>query len=114
MKGVHKGIIDGGNQSGIPTVNGSLYFDDRFLGKPLVFCGTGAIAPLSINGNPVHEKSVEVGDLVVMVGGRIGADGIHGATFSSLEINENLPSTAVQIGVSNCSKNYVRFSLMCP
>ena len=112
MKGVHKGIIDGGNQSGIPTVNGSLYFDDRFLGKPLVFCGTGAIAPLSINGNPVHEKSVEVGDLVVMVGGRIGADGIHGATFSSLEINENSPSTAVQIGAPIVQKTMLDF-LLC-
>ena len=48
LKGVHKGIIDGGNQSGIPTVNGSLYFDERYLGKPLVFCGTGGIAPTKI------------------------------------------------------------------
>ena len=44
LKGVHKGVIDGGNQSGIPTINGSLYFDQRYLGKPLVFVGTGGIA----------------------------------------------------------------------
>ena len=105
LKGVHKGIIDGGNQSGIPTVNGSLYFDDRFLGKPLVFCGTGGIAPLKVHGKPIHEKAAEPGDLVVMVGGRIGADGIHGATFSSLEINENSPATAVQIGAPIVQKN---------
>ncbi len=105
LKGVHKGIIDGGNQSGIPTVNGSLYFDERYLGKPLVFCGTGGIAPLTIQGKPTHEKAAEPGDLIVMIGGRIGADGIHGATFSSLEINENSPATAVQIGAPIVQKN---------
>jgi phosphoribosylformylglycinamidine synthase II len=105
LKGVHKGIIDGGNQSGIPTVNGSLYFDERYLGKPLVFCGTGGIAPLTIHGKPTHEKAAEPGDLIVMIGGRIGADGIHGATFSSLEINENSPAAAVQIGAPIVQKN---------
>ena len=109
LKGVHKGIIDGGNQSGIPTVNGSLYFDERFLGKPLVFCGTGGIAPKTINGQPSHVKTVRPGYLVVMVGGRIGADGIHGATFSSLEINENSPSTAVQIGAPIVQKEMLDF-----
>jgi phosphoribosylformylglycinamidine synthase len=111
LKGVHKGIIDGGNQSGIPTVNGSLYFDPRFLGKPLVFCGTGGIAPAKINNRPSHEKGAKLGDLVVMVGGRIGADGIHGATFSSLEINENSPATAVQIGAPIVQKNMLDFLL---
>ncbi|MHA1734230.1 MAG: AIR synthase-related protein [Promethearchaeota archaeon] len=112
LKGVHKGIIDGGNQSGIPTVNGSLYFDERFLGKPLVFCGTGAIAPIEVCGKPVHEKEAKPGDLVVMVGGRIGADGIHGATFSSLEINENSPATAVQIGAPIVQKTMLDFLLI--
>lgn len=111
LKGVHKGIIDGGNQSGIPTVNGSLYFDPRFSGKPLVFCGTGGIAPLSINGKSSSEKAAQSGDLVVMVGGRIGADGIHGATFSSLEINENSPATAVQIGAPIVQKTMLDFLL---
>jgi phosphoribosylformylglycinamidine synthase len=36
MSGVVKGIEDGGNKSGIPTINGSIVFDDRFRGKPLV------------------------------------------------------------------------------
>ncbi|MHA1870469.1 MAG: AIR synthase-related protein, partial [Promethearchaeota archaeon] len=111
MKGVHKGIIDGGNQSGIPTVNGSLYFDKRFLGKPLVFCGTGGIAPAKIKGKGTHEKGALVGDLAIMVGGRIGADGIHGATFSSLEINENSPATAVQIGAPIVQKKMLDFLL---
>ena len=111
LKGVHKGIIDGGNQSGIPTVNGSLYFDKRFLGKPLVFCGTGGIAPTRIANIPVHEKKPNPGDLAIMVGGRIGADGIHGATFSSLEINENSPNTAVQIGSPIVQKKMLDFLL---
>ena len=113
LLGVHKGIIDGGNQSGIPTVNGSIYFDDRFLGKPLVFCGTGGIAPKKITDRWSHEKGAKVHDLVVMVGGRIGADGIHGATFSSLEINENSPSTAVQIGAPIVQKIMLDFLLEC-
>jgi phosphoribosylformylglycinamidine synthase len=111
LKGVHKGIIDGGNQSGIPTVNGSLYFDERYLGKPLVFCGTGGIAPTKIAGKFVHEKAPVPGDLAIMVGGRIGADGIHGATFSSLEINENSPNTAVQIGSPIVQKKMLDFLL---
>ena len=48
FKGVHKGVEEGGNQSGIPTVNGAIVFDNRFLGKPLVFCGTGGIMPKTI------------------------------------------------------------------
>jgi phosphoribosylformylglycinamidine synthase len=97
-EGVVEGVEHGGNKSGIPTVNGSLVFDDRFAGKPLVFCGTAGLMPATVNGRPAHEKSIKPGDLIVMTGGRIGKDGIHGATFSSEELNENSPVTAVQIG----------------
>ncbi|MBN2223235.1 MAG: phosphoribosylformylglycinamidine synthase [Deltaproteobacteria bacterium] len=97
-EGVREGVEHGGNKSGIPTVNGSIVFDDRFLGKPLVYCGTGGIMPKTINGRPSHEKTARVGDLIVMTGGRIGKDGIHGATFSSEELHEGSPATAVQIG----------------
>jgi phosphoribosylformylglycinamidine synthase len=97
-EGVVEGVEHGGNKSGIPTVNGSLVFDERFCGKPLVFCGTAGLMPAVVNGIPGHEKSIEPGDLIVMSGGRIGKDGIHGATFSSEELNENSPVTAVQIG----------------
>src|SRR6266702_1487061 len=96
--GVVEGVEHGGNKSGIPTVNGSLVFDERYAGKPLVFCGTAGIMPAEIGGEPSHEKSIEPGDLIVMTGGRIGKDGIHGATFSSEELTENSPVTAVQIG----------------
>jgi len=97
-EGVVEGVEHGGNKSGIPTVNGSLVFDPRFAGKPLVFCGTAGIMPAVINGEPSHVKRINPGDLIVMTGGRIGKDGIHGATFSSEELNENSPVTAVQIG----------------
>jgi phosphoribosylformylglycinamidine synthase len=98
FEGVVEGVEHGGNKSGIPTVNGSLVFDERFVGKPLVYCGTAAIMPAKLNGKPSHEKRVLVGDRIVMVGGRIGKDGIHGATFSSEELHEGSPVTAVQIG----------------
>jgi len=98
FEGVVEGVEHGGNKSGIPTVNGSLVFDDRFAGKPLVFCGTAGIMPARINGAPSHQKRIVPGDLIVMTGGRIGKDGIHGATFSSEELNENSPVSAVQIG----------------
>jgi phosphoribosylformylglycinamidine synthase len=98
FEGVVEGVEHGGNKSGIPTVNGSIVFDERFAGKPLVYCGTGAIMPTVVNGRPGHEKKANVGDRIVMVGGRIGKDGIHGATFSSEELHEGSPVTAVQIG----------------
>ena len=98
FEGVHRGVRDGGNQSGIPTLNGSLYFDDRYMSKPLVYCGTGALMPLSIKGKETHEKIIKPGYLVLMAGGRVGKDGIHGVTMASEERHEKTPVTAVQIG----------------
>lgn len=96
--GVHAGVIDGGNQSGIPYSRGFELFDARYAGKPLVYCGTVAVMPTESAGRPGHEKRVRPGDRVVMLGGRIGKDGIHGATFSSVELDESSPVQAVQIG----------------
>ncbi len=98
FEGVVTGIEHGGNKSGIPTVNGSIVFHPRFLGKPLVYCGTGSLLPARLHGRPGHEKRAFPGDRIVMVGGRVGKDGIHGATFSSEELHEGSPATAVQIG----------------
>ncbi|MCR4666411.1 MAG: phosphoribosylformylglycinamidine synthase [Desulfovibrio sp.] len=98
LEGVREGVEHGGNKSGIPTVNGSLVFDERYLGKPLVYCGTVGILPTEVNGKPGWQKKANTGDVIVMVGGRIGKDGIHGATFSSEELHEGSPATAVQIG----------------
>ena len=96
--GVHEGVIDGGNQSGVPYSRGFECFDERFLGKPLVYCGTLGSIPVEVNGRPSERKEVEIGDWTVMCGGRIGKDGIHGATFSSEELRTESPAQAVQIG----------------
>ena len=112
FEGVVEGVEHGGNKSGVPTVNGSIVFDDRFAGKPLVYCGTGAIMPREVNGRSGHEKQAQVGDRIVMVGGRIGKDGIHGATFSSEELHEGSPVTAVQIGDPITQKRMFDFLLI--
>lgn len=111
FRGVHRGVKDGANQSGIPDINGAILFDERFLGKPLVFCGTGGIMPARLHGQPAHEKRANPGDLIVMVGGRIGKDGIHGATFSSQELREDSPVSAVQIGDPITQKKMFDFLL---
>ncbi|MCA9399170.1 MAG: phosphoribosylformylglycinamidine synthase subunit PurS, partial [Candidatus Omnitrophica bacterium] len=81
MKGVVSGVRDYGNKMGIPTVNGAVLFDRRFVGNPLVYCGNVGIMP-----KDKVRKKVGKGDLVVAVGGKTGRDGIHGATFSSGEL----------------------------
>ena len=99
MEGVHRGIQDGGNKSGIPVINGSFVFDEGYCGKPLVYCGTIGVSPARLpDGTSGSQKRVRPGHLIVMAGGRVGKDGIHGATFSSLELNEGSPQSAVQIG----------------
>ncbi|OGI60852.1 hypothetical protein A2814_03515 [Candidatus Nomurabacteria bacterium RIFCSPHIGHO2_01_FULL_38_19] len=104
MDGVIKGINTGGNCSGIPTLSGFLRFDDRYRAKPLVFAGTVGLIPrnLPISGGskskPSHQKSAKAGDYIVMVGGKVGLDGVHSATFSSVSMDSNSPATAVQIG----------------
>jgi phosphoribosylformylglycinamidine synthase len=98
FQGVRHGIEDGGNKSGIPTVNGSIIFDERYSGKPLVYCGTGGVMPMQYIDKNTWEKPISAGDLIIMAGGRVGKDGIHGATFSSVELDEHSPQSAVQIG----------------
>jgi len=96
MKGVVAGVRDYGNRMGIPTVNGALYFDPRYLGNPLVYCGNAGILP-----RDKSHKHPQAGDHVVTIGGRTGRDGIHGATFSSAELthhSETVSGGAVQIG----------------
>ncbi|MFV1964574.1 MAG: phosphoribosylformylglycinamidine synthase subunit PurL [Pirellulaceae bacterium] len=96
MKGVVSGVRDYGNRMGIPTVNGAIYFDSRYLGNPLVYCGNVGLIP-----RDKSHKNPKAGDWIVTVGGRTGRDGIHGATFSSAELtseSEDLSGGAVQIG----------------
>ncbi len=98
MEGVIHGVNVGGNCSGIPTPQGFVYFDERYKGKPLVFVGTVGLIPRKVNGRPSTVKKAMPGDLIIMVGGRVGRDGIHGATFSSEALSSGSPATAVQIG----------------
>jgi phosphoribosylformylglycinamidine synthase len=96
MKGVVAGVRDYGNRMGIPTVNGALYFDDRYLANPLVYCGN-----IGLMDKDKCFKNPQEGNLIIVVGGRTGRDGIHGATFSSGQMtheHETIFSHAVQIG----------------
>lgn len=90
------GVRDYGNRMGIPTVNGTVWFDDRYVGNPLVYCGCVGVMPRDkVRG------AAKSGDLIIVLGGRTGRDGIHGATFSSAELTDSHAdefSHAVQIG----------------
>ncbi|MCG3184189.1 MAG: Phosphoribosylformylglycinamidine synthase subunit PurL [Planctomycetes bacterium] len=96
MQGVVSGVRDYGNRMGIPTANGSVHFDARYTGNPLVYAGSVGIMP-----RDKIEKGAHTGDHIIVVGGRTGRDGIGGATFSSAELtskSEVVSSGAVQIG----------------
>lgn len=96
LRGIVQGVADYGNRMGIPTVNGAVHFDPRYLGNPLVYCGCVGILPR----DRLH-KAAQPGDRIVVLGGRTGRDGIHGATFSSAELTTTHAdefSHAVQIG----------------
>ncbi len=96
LKGVVRGVRDYGNRMGIPTVNGAIHFDERYLANPLVFCGCVGLIP-----RDRIAKDPQAGDRIVVAGGRTGRDGIHGATFSSAELTDTHASEfshAVQIG----------------
>jgi phosphoribosylformylglycinamidine synthase len=96
LKGIVAGVRDYGNRMGIPTVNGAVHFDPRYLGNPLVHCGCVGLIP-----RDRVAKAAKAGDLVVLMGGRTGRDGIHGATFSSAELTDRHAQEfahAVQIG----------------
>ena len=87
---------DYGNRMGIPTVNGAVWFDDRYLGNPLVYAGSVGLIP-----RDMAFGEVQPGDRIIVLGGRTGRDGIHGATFSSAELTDTHAdefSHAVQIG----------------
>ncbi|HEX2620117.1 MAG TPA: AIR synthase-related protein, partial [Phototrophicaceae bacterium] len=94
--GVIAGIEDYGNKMGIPTVNGAILYHPGYTSNPLVFCGSLGILP---HGS--HRSQAQPGDLVVVIGGRTGRDGLRGATFSSMEMDNStaaLSGGAVQIG----------------
>ena len=98
LDGIIEGVRDGGNKSGVPTVGGLLNFNPRYLGKCLVFVSAVGVMPRLVAGRPSEKKTTSPGELVIMCGGRVGADGIHGVTASSAGYSENTPAGHVQIG----------------
>jgi len=105
LRGIVRGVADYGNRMGIPTVNGAVCFDPRYLGNPLVYCGCVGLMPRGM-----IEKAARPGDRIVLIGGRTGRDGIHGATFSSAELTDTHAdefSHAVQIGNAITEKRFL-------
>src|SRR5690606_38096460 len=85
-----------GNKMGIPTVSGAIYYHPGYTANPLVYCGCLGILP---RGS--HPAGAQPGDLIVAIGGRTGRDGLRGATFSSMEMDQAtgaIAGSAVQIG----------------
>ena len=93
-----KGVRDGGNKSGIPTPFGQVFFHPGYLGKCLVFVAALGLMPAQINGSPPTGNAPNRRDLIVMCGGRVGKDGIHGVTASSEVYSADTPAGHVQIG----------------
>jgi len=105
MQGVVAGVRDYGNRMGIPTVNGAIFFDEKYIGNPLVYCGNVGFLPRGL-----QDKESVPGDYIVVVGGRTGRDGIHGATCSSGELTTDSDvewGGAVQIGNAITEKKVV-------
>lgn len=98
LEGVRQGVQDGGNKHGVPTPFGFTFFDDGYMAKPAIFVAAGGLIPARVNGRSGCEKTADSGDLIVMAGGRVGIDGIHGATESSMEAGKWISPTHVQIG----------------
>ncbi|MDD4666467.1 MAG: phosphoribosylformylglycinamidine synthase subunit PurL [Candidatus Cloacimonetes bacterium] len=94
---VVQGIADYGNCFGVPTVGGEIYFEDSYEGNPLV--NAMAIGLLE-HKHMAKSAASGVGNAVLIVGAKTGRDGIHGATFASIELSEESEEkrTAVQVG----------------
>ncbi len=113
LDGVIEGVRDGGNKSGVPTTFGQTLFHSGYMGKSLVFVTALGIMPDRVMGRPSHEKTTSPGDLIIMSGGRVGKDGIHGVTASSESYSENTPAGHVQIGDPYTQKKMHDFLLIC-
>ncbi|HAA04403.1 MAG TPA: phosphoribosylformylglycinamidine synthase [Syntrophobacteraceae bacterium] len=98
LDGVVEGVRDGGNKHGVPTPLGNLFHHPSYLGKCLVFVAGLGLMPTTIHGEPAEQKRTQDGDLIIMCGGRVGKDGIHGVTASSEIYSEHTPAGHVQIG----------------
>jgi len=113
LDGVIEGVKDGGNKSGVPTTFGQTLFNHGYMGKSLVFVTALGIMPSQVKGKPSHKKKTSPGELIIMSGGRVGKDGIHGVTASSESYSENTPAGHVQIGDPYTQKKMHDFLLIC-
>ncbi|MCH7946330.1 MAG: phosphoribosylformylglycinamidine synthase subunit PurL [candidate division Zixibacteria bacterium] len=97
VDGVVRGIGDYGNSFGVPTVAGEVYFDESYTGNPLVNAMAVGIVKTDKIASAVAK---ETGSPIMIVGSRTGRDGIHGATFASVEISKESEEkrSSVQIG----------------
>ena len=94
--GVVAGVADYGNKIGLPTIAGAVLYDPGYIANPLVYCGCIGIADDTPPLTGPHP-----GDLVVVLGGRTGRDGLRGATFSSATMDAttgDVAGASVQIG----------------
>ncbi len=106
FKGVRAGVADYANRLGIPTLNGAILFDERYVANPLVYCGTMGLMPKAA----AQRGQQKPGDRVVVVGGRTGRDGIHGVTFASEQLTDESATksfSAVQIGNAIVEKKMI-------
>jgi phosphoribosylformylglycinamidine synthase subunit PurL len=95
--GVVAGIGGYGNCFGCPTVGGEVYFDEGYADNPIV----NAMCVGLVRHDRLRRASADrAGDVVLLVGADTGRDGIHGATFASVEMNERSAERrpAVQVG----------------
>lgn len=96
---IHSGVVAGigayGNNMGIPTVNGAIYFDQTYVGNVVVYCGCVGLLPKS-----KYMRNIKPNDVILLAGGKTGRDGIHGVTFASAVLtqeSETISRPAVQI-----------------
>ena len=93
--GVVSGIGDYGNRIGIPTCAGMVYFHDGYVGNCVVNVGCVGI----MRKSNLSRSRAKPGEVLVLVGGKTGRDGIHGVTFASVELTgEEESRSAVQVG----------------
>jgi len=98
-KHVYNGVVAGigsyGNNMGIPTVNGAIFFDESYAGNVVVYCGCVGILPKT-----TYVRNIKPNDIILLAGGKTGRDGIHGVIFASAELteeSEEISRPAVQI-----------------
>jgi phosphoribosylformylglycinamidine synthase II len=98
VNGVVSGIRDYGNRIGVPTISGGFFFDEKYTGNCLVNVGCLGIVKRKELG--VNHASGP-GDVMILLGGRTGRDGIHGVTFASADLTATSDEDsrgAVQLG----------------